>query len=184
MICLGARKIWMSQTAELGSIDTQVLRGNQLMSAYNITKTYEELLEAAVHTKGHVEPYIQQLAHYDASEIKDLQMSQRLSQSIIIGALQTGMMRDAPAEEIRAKIRPFIEPEVTLAHGRRIGIDVARQCGLTVEEIPLHSLAWSLVWELYIRVDWYVTNWCSKLIETKEYSVEAPSVSGNEGNKS
>jgi ClpP class serine protease len=61
MICFGARKIWMSPTAELGSIDTQILRGKRLIPVYDIIKSYEELLEAAVQTKGHVEPYLQLL---------------------------------------------------------------------------------------------------------------------------
>jgi hypothetical protein len=181
MICFGSRKIWMSQTSELGSVDTQVLRGNKLLSVYNITKSYEALLRAAVETTGNVEPYLQQLARYDASEVEDLRAAQQLSESIAINALQTGMMRGASAEEIRTKIRPFIDPEVTLAHGRRIGIDLARRCGLTVSEIPLQGDAWPLVWELYIRTDWYVTNQCSKLVQTKDNCVEMPSVSGEEG---
>jgi hypothetical protein len=164
MICFGARKVWMSRTSELGSIDPQVLRGNRLLSASTIVKSYDELLEAAAHTKGHLEPYLQQLSHYDASEIDDLRTAQRLSESIAVTALQTGMMKGISPDEIRRKIRPFLDPQLTLAHGRRIGLDVAQQCGLSVAEVPLGSEAWSLVWELYIRTDWCVTNQCSKLV--------------------
>jgi hypothetical protein len=184
MVCFGALKIWMSQTSELGSVDTQVLRGNKLLSVYNITKSYQELLRAAVETTGHVDPYLQQLARYDASEIEELRTAQQLSESIAIGALQTGMMQGTSAEEIRAKIRPFIDPEVTLAHGRRIGLDLAQRCGLTVGEIPLQSETWLLVWELYVRTDWYVTNQASKLVQTKNHSVEMPFVTGEEAEQS
>jgi ClpP class serine protease len=31
MVCFGARKIWMSQTSELGSVDTQVIKDNRLL---------------------------------------------------------------------------------------------------------------------------------------------------------
>jgi hypothetical protein len=171
----------MSQTSELGSVDTQVLRGNKLLSVYNITKSYEELLRAAAETTGNVDPYLQQLARYDASEIEELRTAQQLAESIAIGALQTGMMKGMSAEEIRAKIRPFIDPEVTLAHGRRIGLDMAQQCGLSVGEIPLQSETWLLLWELYVRTDWYVTNQASKLVQTRSHSVEMPFVTGEEG---
>jgi hypothetical protein len=151
------------------------------ISVSNIIKSYEELLQAAVQTKGHVEPYLQQLAQYDSSEIEELRTARRLSESIAINALQTGMMKGTSAEDIRAKIRPFIDPEVTLAHGRRLGLDVARKCGLAVGELPLHSETWLLLWELYIRADWYVTNQCSKLVQTKLHCVEMPVVTAEEG---
>ncbi len=181
MVCFGSRKIWMSQTSELGSVDTQVLRGNKLLSVHTITKSYEELLRASVETKGHVEPYLQQLARYDPSEVEELRRAQQLAESIAISALQTGMIKEMSAEEIRTKIRPFIDPEVTLAHGRRIGFDLARRCGLTVGEFALQSDVWTLVWELYVRTDWYVTNQCSKLVQTRNHCVEAPFVSTEEG---
>jgi hypothetical protein len=181
MVCFGARKIWMSPTSELGAVDTQVLRGNKLLSGYNIIRSYEELLRAAVHTTGNIEPYLQQLEEYDPSEVEELRRAQQLSESIAINALQTGMMKGTPAEEIRAKIRPFIDPELTLAHGRRIGLDLAQKCGLTVSEVPLQSETWRLVWELYVRADWYVTNQCSKLVQTRNHCVEMPLVTPEEG---
>ncbi len=44
MVAFGANKIWMSRTSELGPIDPQVVRNNQLVSAYTIIKSYEDLL--------------------------------------------------------------------------------------------------------------------------------------------
>ena len=62
MICLGANKIWMSETSELGPIDPQVRRGNRITSAHDIVTSYRELLQQAVTTTGKVEPYLLQLA--------------------------------------------------------------------------------------------------------------------------
>jgi membrane-bound ClpP family serine protease len=47
MICFGARKIWMSQTSELGPIDPQVRRGDRVMAAYDIVTSYKELLQTS-----------------------------------------------------------------------------------------------------------------------------------------
>jgi ClpP class serine protease len=72
MICLGAKKILMGPTSELGSIDPQIqLETGEVCSAYNIIKSYEELFGEAVNTKGHIEPYLQQLKNYDRKLIEE-----------------------------------------------------------------------------------------------------------------
>ena len=174
MICLGARKIWMSKTSELGPVDPQVLRENRITSAYSIIKSYEELLQTAVQTSGHIEPYLQQLSVYDPSEIKDLRTLLELSASIAVTALQTGMLNGHDEDSLRGKIKPFLDPEVTRSHGRMINLDAVQNCGLAIQEIPLQSEVWSLLWELYIRADWYVTNRCSKLVQTTKHQFEVP----------
>lgn len=124
--------------------------------------------------------YLDQLSRWEACDINDLRNAQKLSESIAITALRTGMMAKTSTDEIRHKIQPFIDPEQILAHGRRIGLEVAQQCGLVVGEIALDSALWSLVWELYVRADWYVTNQCSKLVQTKDHCVEKPFLNGEE----
>ena len=78
MIAMGARRILMEPTAELGPIDPQVPRkiGDQLtlMPAHAIITSYEQHIREAVALgpDGRVEPLLRMLETYDASEIEFL----------------------------------------------------------------------------------------------------------------
>lgn len=174
MVAFGAKKIWMSKTSELGPVDPQVFREGQFVSAHSIVSAYQELLRQAVKTNGNIQPYLQQLQRFDASEVKRLKASQKLSESIAITALQTGMMKSKTDSQIRMKIKPFLDPEVTSSHGRRIGMEVAEQCGLQVGNINLGSSLWRTLWELYVRLDFFVSTKASKCVESKDHTFYAP----------
>lgn len=172
MICFGGKKIWMSQTAELGPIDPQVAYGDRVMPAYSIVESYKELMKNAATTQGNVAPYLQQLMNYDPSQIKWLETAQRLSEDIAVKALSQCMMEGAAEDVIRKCIKPFTDPKITGAHGRMIGLNGAASCKLNVQEIPLQSELWKALWELYVRADWRTRNRSPKMIETKDLSFE------------
>jgi len=69
MICLGASKIIMGKTSELGTVDPQVTikedKEVKRFSVYNLVKSYENLFGRAIKEKGNLQPYLQQLANYD-----------------------------------------------------------------------------------------------------------------------
>jgi ClpP class serine protease len=97
MIAFGASKILMSKTAELGPIDPQIFitRDNiqKRFSLWNIVQDYEELFNKATTAKGqNLEPYLQQLQHYDSKEIKEFKAAIALAEDIAIRALMTGML--------------------------------------------------------------------------------------------
>jgi ClpP class serine protease len=76
MICFGAEKVLMGATSELGPIDPQIAFSEagelKRFSLYNIVTSYEELFKKAVEEKqGNLEPYLQQLHHYDEREIRE-----------------------------------------------------------------------------------------------------------------
>lgn len=62
MICLGAERIIMGPTAELGPVDPQLARSNdnqtRWFSVYNIVRSYERLFERAVASDGNLQPYL------------------------------------------------------------------------------------------------------------------------------
>lgn len=177
MICLGSDRILMSKTSELGPIDPQVpydLTGSgkeHWVAAYYITKTYKDLFQAATNlVNGRIEPYLQQLQKFNAVNIKALEAATELSRSIAVSSLQQGMLKGKSDDDIKGLIKQFTEPELTLAHGRGIGIKHAQDCGLNVEEIPLDSELWKVIWGLYIRSKYLVETTCAKLIDTMEVS--------------
>ncbi len=175
MVCLGASKIIMGATSELGPIDPQVpiyKEGviDRWTSAYNLVTSYEDLFARAVEEKGNLQPYLQQLANYDEREIADRRADLSLSKDIAVRALSRGMMQGKPEENIMEKIENFVTPEQTKTHGRAIYSDEASDSDLKIEEIGVNDGLWELLYELYIRTNTYVSTTVAKCTENKEHS--------------
>lgn len=178
MICLGAAKLIMSPTSELGSIDPQIaiMKDGQLkrFSVYNVVKSYKELFAKAVREKGKLEPYLQQLANYDAKEIKEFEAALELSEDIAVKALRTGMLSKLSERTIRQRISSLLTPEKVKVHGRPIYADDAQKCGLKVKLMDIREKAWTRVSELHARLNNYVSsNNVAKCIESRDYSYSA-----------
>jgi len=99
IVCLGASKIHMTATAELGPIDPQINigrgkeDGGSWVPAHVVIKSYTELMHAAETSQGRIEPFMLQLERYDAREIADIKREIELSKKIAQGLLSTGMMK-------------------------------------------------------------------------------------------
>jgi len=183
MICLGASKILMSGTSELGPIDPQITVPESSIlrfSVYNIIKSYENLFRRAVNTKGNLQPYLQQLHNYDEREIEEFRSALSLSEDIAIKALASGMMKGVGKQAIKKKIKVFLTPEKTKTHGRPIYRDEARKCNLRVEEIDSDLELWELVYQLYIRTNNFVSRKVSKCIESSRHSFVVPAPKGGQ----
>lgn len=180
MVCLGAKKIGMGKTSEMGPIDPQIPicdeRGNlkDFKAAHEVIESYNELMKQANKSKGRLEPFLQQLARFDARDIRSIRSAQRLSESIAIRCLQNGMLNGSTNAHIKSKIKPFLDPKHTLVHGRPIYHDVAKACGLTVELYNNDNPIWQLVSELYVKLNYFVSNHASKAIESVEDMYIAP----------
>ncbi len=178
MICLGASKIIMGKTSELGTIDPQrVVEEDGVVkwfSIFNLIRSYEDLFEKAVKEKGNLQPYIQQLANYDEREIAEFKSALSLSEDIAIKALKTGMLSNLSEDEIKEQIKIFLTPEKVKVHGRPIYAQGALDCGLSVDIKDVKERFWSFVYELYVRLNNYVsTNNVAKCVECKDYSFRA-----------
>lgn len=173
MVCLGASKIYMGPTSELGPIDPQVTiredDSTKLFSAYNIVESYKNLFQRAVRAKGRLEPYLQQLQNYDEREISELTAALSLSEDIAIRTLKSGMLKTLSRTEIKKKIAIFLTPKETKMHGRPIYREEAAKCGLKVEPVATKDKLWQLIHELYIRTNTYVSTEVSKCIESSEH---------------
>ena len=175
MICLGASKIYMGPASELGPVDPQIiiLDDNNVpinMSACHVVDSFNNLFQEAVKEKGRLEPYLQQLAKYDASIIAHYKSMIALSKDISIKALSSGMMNKLSESQIEENIKVFLTPETTKAHGRPIFRDIASATGLTIENIDTKDDLGRSIYELYIRAKFFVNSEVSKLIESKEDS--------------
>ena len=80
------------------------------------------------------------------------------------------MMESRDVEEIKDCIGLFLTPEETKVHGRPIYIEQMVECGLVVDERSVGSELWSMIRELHVRLENFVTSHASKCIESKEDS--------------
>lgn len=174
MICFGASKIIMGETSELGPIDPQLTTSEsgvvKRFSVYNVIESYDDLFSRAVKEKGNLQPYLQQLANYDEREIKEFRAALSLSTDIAIRTLASGMMKGLPNSAIEKKIEIFVTPKRTKAHGRPIYRKEASKCCLKIEPRDVKDEFWSLVYELYIRTNNFVSKKASKCVESKDHS--------------
>lgn len=175
MICLGASEILMSKTSELGPIDPQIVIGDKLFSVFNIIKSYEELFYGAVNNKeGNLQPYLQQLANYNAMEIEEYRSAFDLSKDIAIKVLKTGWFAGKSGRTIEKNIKLFLTPTDVKVHARPIYASDATSCELNINLQDIRSVLWTLIYELYVRLNHFVsTRARGKVVESKDYSFYA-----------
>ncbi len=187
MICLGSSKIIMSKTSELGPIDPQFIEREEsgktnVYSAYSLIMSYKTIFEKAIQNKtGRMEPFLQALSDYNPKQIEQCKIQLDLSQDIAVKALKTGMLSDLDEDEIIQKIKIFLIPKETKVHGRPIYHRDLESLGLNIEVIESKDDFWSLIYELYQRLNIYVSsNNVAKCIESENYSFHA-NYSSNKG---
>lgn len=176
MICLGANKLIMSETSELGPIDPQYVTTNEkgateAFSGYNLVMSYKKIWDKAIIHQGRMEPYLQALSQYDAKSIEMCLSHIELSENIAIKALQDGMYKGKQESEIKNLIELFLIPKKTKVHGRPIYYKDIQNLGLNIDLMPINDELWGLIYELYLRLDIYVkNNNVAKCIESKDHS--------------
>ncbi|TAM47800.1 MAG: hypothetical protein EPN53_11200 [Acidobacteria bacterium] len=177
MICLGASKIIMSPTSELGPIDPQLTRSDKddaamvrRLSVCNIVKSYDSLFQRATRAKGRLEPFLQQLAHYNEMEIVELRSAIDLSKDIAVRSLASGMMKGQSAKQIEKRISVLLSPKQTKSHGRPIYAPEAQACGLRVDVQDVSTPLWRAIYELYLRTDNFVSTRAYKCVESSKHA--------------
>jgi len=172
MVCMGSSKVLMAPPSELGPIDPQIIREEdgqrKVFSAHSLVNNYNKLFRGATRAQGNLQPYLQQLAHFDAREISRYESFIKLSDDIAVKSLASGMMSNKNKNQIKKDIKVFLDPEAgTMAHGRPIFSDEAKGCGLLIEDIDVRSELWKTLYELYVRMDTFVSRFAAKAVESK-----------------
>jgi len=122
VIALGASKICMFPSSELGPIDIQVSWEGELRPAYSILDAYETLLNKGIALKKEerIEPILQQLSVFDPTYVEWLKRVRELSKDIVIKILKNGAFASKSKKEIERALKQFIDPKETKTHGRPI----------------------------------------------------------------
>jgi hypothetical protein len=178
LLCFGASKILMSPSSQLGPVDPQIIIGNgdhtSQFSAHDLVTSYKDLFDGAVNCKGRIEPFVQQLDKYDAREIRACTGFIALSRRISVETLKSGMMKNASESTIEKRIQPFLDPELSLSHGKPMFLEDAAACGLRIAKVDTRSETWNIVYELFLRTNHLVSTRVAKCIETTDTSFFAP----------
>ena len=158
IISMGASKIIMSNTSELGPVDPQILKKEngvyKFFSAHNLVSGYKNLFSEAKTASGRIEPYLQQLGYYDDREITNFQSIIELAENMSVKILKSGMLKNLSDDDIKKNIEIFLEPSAgTISHGRPIYHDEVASCGLNIQVIDIDSTAWDLIYQLYCRLN-------------------------------
>lgn len=184
IVCMGASKILMGPSSELGPIDPQIVLRDEgkRFSTGGLLDSYRHLFDEAVKTSGNLEPYLQQLDHYDARDIAEFQKENDLADDLAHSILSTGMMKGKTKAVILQKIKVFLNPKKKKVHGRSIYPDEAEKCGLVIDKYDPTSKLWGHVRELHVRLAAWLDARGSKLMETREESYGFANVGGSDGN--
>jgi hypothetical protein len=172
VVCMGADKIFMAPSSELGPVDPQIILEEdgeaKWFSAFSLVSGYRALFDEAVKTSGNVEPYLQQLQRYDQRAIMTYEDFIALSKEAALKILSTGMMKGMATADIEKQIQLFLDPKAgTRVHGRPIYASEAGSCGLKVEAIDVKAPHWKDIYELYYRTESYVSSNVSKRLTEK-----------------
>ena len=170
ILCFGATKIWMGETSEIGPIDPQLRISRRQVSVHNILKSYDGMLDRASRARGRIEPFLQQLSVYDPRYMEQLRQEMRLSEAMAAQLLRQKMMKGRSTAQVRQRIRPFIDPEQTLEHGRPIFREQAEQCGLAIGKVDIADTIWPTVWDLHMRYEHVMGTQSAKLVESASAS--------------
>ena len=84
------------------------------------------------------------------------------------------MLSNKSPKAIKESLKGFLTPEQTKTHGRPIYREEAQRAGLEIEVMGVRSKLWSLMYELYIRTDNFVSSRVLKCVETREHSFFVP----------
>ena len=162
---MGADKVVMSDTSKLGPIDPQMLystkEGAFLRAAKSFIDAFASLVTEANDLAGKNQPiagHLHLLTKQDPSWIVECVRAIKATVDLGFRVLKSGMLKGKADGEIHAVVDRFLKIGDNTSHGRTIDCAEAKQMGLEIEQVKRDSDYWKLVWELYVRTEYYTRN--------------------------
>lgn len=151
LIALGANRVVMSHTSELGPIDPQVeltdINGvNTIHSAQNYVDSYDKHAKKLREDPG--DPVARlMLDMLDPVVLEKLKRIIKRSTVIASALLQTAMIKDA--DEADEAARKLADTNQWHSHGQMIGYEQCTKIGLQITYLNPKSDVWESIWRLY-----------------------------------
>lgn len=175
MMAMGASKIVMSDTSEIGPIDPQIIYGNLgQIAVQSIIKAFNQIKSDIAEKQARGENYdaeLVQLSKIDPILLRESQKHMDLAKDIGVKLLNKKMFAK---KKIEIKdVEKFVDDSETFSHGRLIDWKTARdKLGLKIIHQDKFDEEWKLIWEIYIRTTTAINQHkFAKLIEDKNHSL-------------
>lgn len=153
LMALGADRILMSDSSELGPIDPQVTlkdeHGNFIPhSVQNYLDAYDGYVKALKANPNDVSAQIM-LGKLDPGTVKLFESARDRSRKLAENHLKLGMFRNDPTGNFTKVASDLIDTKSWQSHGQMIGHLDAVQLGLNVDYLDPMSEQWQSYWQLY-----------------------------------
>lgn len=152
IMSLGADKILMGPTSDLGPIDPQVRVGNRgFVSAKDLIAAYENALRQVQNAPETAALHAAMLGGIDATTVEFARSALTRTGDIARQAIESNNNRDENetarlCKEIQGPL--IVNPKV---HAAVVGAREARQAGLNIETIDMSDEQWKLIQKLWTR---------------------------------
>jgi len=163
LVAMGSDSICMTETAELGPIDPQMIittaQGQTLRPAAAFVDAYLDLINKAqksIKSNNPPHPYIELLRKMDPTWIQVCLKARELAKTIALEFLSRNMLNGKTKDEVEKIVENFVKEGELLSHGRVIRHQKAKDYGLNIELIPKGSPLDKSLWELQFRCEHYV----------------------------
>ncbi len=164
MVAMGADKIVMTETAEIGPIDPQMIQklsnGQEIIRpAAAYVDAYRDLvnrMQESITSGKPPHPYVELLRKIDPTWIQVCLKARQLAKKIVHDCLSQHMLHGKAETEIDAIVKNFLTEGEEFSHGRAIRAEKVKNFGLDVEVLATGSDLWKLVWELHERCQRHV----------------------------
>lgn len=155
LIAIGADKVVMSDTSELGPIDPQLIlndgRGNLIShSVQAFLDAYEAHSKALARNPDDIAAAIM-LGKLDPGTLKLHEAAKERARNLAEKHLKEGMLKNGGPKSYTEVAGSLLNTKQWLTHGQMIGPDDAKQIGLLVEYIDPSDKSWRRYWKLYCR---------------------------------
>jgi ATP-dependent protease ClpP protease subunit len=163
LVAMGADSILMTETAELGPIDPQMIVSSGpdqgLRPAAAFVDAYKDLIgkaQEAIAGGSPPQPFLALLQKMDPTWIQVCLKARELARTIAGEFLGRHMLRGSDQSQIDAVVDHFMKEGELLSHGRIIRSTKAREYGLKIDLVEKATPLDNLLWELQARCEHYV----------------------------
>lgn len=150
LMCLGADKILMAPSSDLGPVDPQFYIGQNLVPAKEIVRAVQRAEDRVAAVPDSFPLYSSLLAEIDMTIYEAAVTATDRSYGQIEEALRCRGLEPGDAKRLAEDLRGPLVNEST-SHGSTIGPDAALGFGLPVEVADTQGEQWSYIWALWTR---------------------------------
>jgi hypothetical protein len=156
LLALGAHRILMSATSDLGPVDPQLrirsqMRGERMVAAKDLLAAYQTAMAAVAQNPNSYPIQANLLADIDAVILQFAQSAMDRTGQLVQESLKSNPDRNAKdVEELYKRLHAPLIEELS-SHGAVFGAKDAAEVGLPVEEVAPSCPQWQLIWRLWTK---------------------------------